>query len=364
MGRNMNILFLYGSMGKGGAERVIASLSNLLVDMGDTVNIAVSGGDGSAYPLDKRVGFHCLSVARASKSAAQAGGNLLRKMRAIRDVVKTLSPDVVVAFEPQLAVLAKLACPKAKVIGSERSNPYLARTGLRKKLFVKLSWLADGFVFQTAGARGFYPKRTQKKSAIIPNGVFVRVPDMVDYAAREKAVCTTGSLRAVKRHDLLISAFAEMHRVCPEYALHIYGDGPLRATLQQQIETLGLADSVTLMGNTADVGAVLTRHRIFVLSSDHEGMPNGLIEAMACGCACVSTDCNFGPSELVQSGENGVLVPIGDAKQMADALVTIAQDNALGTKLANNAQAIARELSPEQIAKRFRTYFETVSKEP
>lgn len=361
MGRNMNILFLYGSMGKGGAERVIASLSNLLVGMGDTVNIAVLGGGESAYPLVESVGFHNLGVARKSQNAAEAGGNLLRKLRAIRGAVKTLSPDVIVAFEPQLAVLAKIACPRSKVIGSERSNPYLARRGLRKKLFVKLSALTDGFVFQTEGARGFYPKRTQKKSAIIPNGVFVTVPEAaLPYREREKAICTTGSLRAVKRHDLLIAAFAEMRQTCPDYTLHIYGDGPLRETLQKQIEKLGLSDCVTLAGNVADVGAALTQHRIFVLTSDHEGMPNGLIEALACGCACVSTDCDFGPSELVKNGENGLLISTGDANAIAKALIALAQDEEAAETIALSAQEIAERLSPMQIAKRFRAYFESV----
>ena len=355
----MNILFLYGSMKKGGAERVIASLSNRFVDLGDTVTVTVLSSTESAYELDERVNFLRLGIAQDSENPIQAIWHQFRKMRAIKGAYKQIKPDVIVAFDPQLASLAKLAVPRACVVGSERANPYLARRGFQKKLFVKLSGLTDGFVFQTEGAKGFYPQKTQRKAEVIPNGVFCALPEKIpSYTERTMSVCATGSLRQVKRYDLLLNAFS--HVTAP-LTLHIYGDGALMEALKQQAQDLGISERVVFEGNCADVAAKLTTHRMFVLCSDHEGMPNGLMEALACGCACVSTDCNFGPSELITNGENGLLVPCGDAEKLAEAIEKIASDEEFASHLAKNAQGILKTHAPDVIADRFKTYFETVS---
>ncbi len=354
----MHILFLYGSMKKGGAERVIASLSNRFVALGDKVTVAVLDGTDSAYELDARVNFLPLGIAQDSENPLQAAWNQIRKMRAVKAVYRREKPDVLVAFDVQLAALAKLAVPRARVVGSERANPYLARRGLRWKLFVKLSALLDGFVFQTQGAKGFYPKKTQEKSAVIPNGVFCRLPEEIpSYSARTPSVCATGSLRHVKRYDLLLDAFA---RVSVPLTLHIYGEGALMEKLKAQAESLGISDRVVFEGNCADVAQKLITHRLFVLSSDHEGMPNGLMEALACGCACVSTDCNFGPSELIRDGENGLLVPCGDAVALAQAIERLASDEGLGGAVSSAARGILTTHAPHVIANRFKEYFENI----
>lgn len=354
----MHILFLYGSMRKGGAERVIASLSNRFVSLGDTVTVAVLDSSDSSYDLDERVKFVRLGIAKDSENPVQALLHQFGKMRAIKSVCRAQNPDVVVAFDAQLAVLAKLAVPRARVVGSERANPYLARRSFQKKLFVSLSTVTDGFVFQTHGAKGFYPQKTQKRSAVIPNGVFCALPaEIPPYGERSFSVCATGSLRHVKRYDLLLDAFS---RVKAPLTLHIYGDGALREKLKAQAKDLGISDRVVFEGNCADVASKLTTHRIFVLSSDHEGMPNGLLEALACGCACVSTDCDFGPSELIRNGENGVLVPCGDAQALADALETLANDAVLAERLSETAKGILDTHAPDVIAARFRKYFEDV----
>lgn len=337
---------------------MIASLSNRFVELGDTVTVTVLDDTESAYELDSRVNFLRLNIAQDSETPLQAAGNQIRKMRAIKKTYQSERPDVIVAFDVQLATLAKLAVPSARVVGSERANPYLVRNGFPKNLFVSLSKIVDGFVFQTQGAKGFYPPKTQKKSEVIPNGVFCALPSEIPaYDTRSLSICATGSLRRVKRYDLLLDAFS---RVSAPLTLHIYGDGELRDALKQQAEDLGISDRVVFEGNCADIAAKLVTHQIFVLSSDHEGMPNGLMEAMACGCACVSTDCDFGPSELISNEENGLLVPCGDAERLAEAIERIASDPALGEALSQNARNLIKTHSPAVIADRFRTYFKHV----
>ncbi len=361
----MKVLFLYSSMKKGGAERVIASLSNLFSEMGHSVTIAVLEQGASAYELDARVEYLPLGIAKESETVLDFAKSILRKLRTIRGVYRKVRPDVLVAFQPQLAVLAKLAVPSATVIGAERSNPRFARRSFKEKLFVKLSPICDGFLFQTKGARGLYPKRTGEKSCVIPNGVFVSPSgEVLPTSARGNRICATGSMRAVKRYDLLLSAFSKFSSIHAGYTLSLYGEGEQKEALVAQAERLGIADAVHFLGNTADVASALCAHEMFVLSSDHEGMPNGLMEALACGCACVSTDCDFGPRELIEDGENGLLVPTGDADALCDALCRIAEDRAFADALGVTAQKISTTHEPREIAKRFLSYFESVCNEP
>ncbi len=361
----MKVLFLYSSMRKGGAERVIASLSNRFVQAGHSVTVAVLDDAPSQYELDARVEYLPLGIAHESNTLLDFAKSILRKLRTIRKVSKTVRPDVLVAFQPQLAVLAKLAVPRTKVIGAERSNPRFARRNFKEKLFVKLSPICDGFLFQTKGAQAVYPERTGEKSCVIPNGVFVAPSgDVLPASARGKRICATGSMRKVKRYDLLISAFAEFHRTHADYTLTLYGEGPQKSELETLTKTRGVQDAVDFSGNTSDVAGALCNHEIFVLASDYEGMPNGLMEALACGCACVSTDCDFGPRELIEDGRNGLLVPTGDADAICAALCRIADDSAFADALGAAAQEIRTTHDPEIIAKRFLSYFESVCKEP
>lgn len=97
-----------------------------------------------------------------------------------------------------------------------------------------------------------------------------------------------------KNHALLIKAFATISDRYPDYRLVIYGDGPLRQQLETLVEDLGMADKVSLPGYTTFVREKMEQASLFVLTSDWEGMPNALIEAMALGVPCISTDCKGG----------------------------------------------------------------------
>ena len=169
-------------------------------------------------------------------------------------------------------------------------------------------------------------------------------------------IVATGRLAGTKRYDLILDAFASVRDVDPDFRLRIFGDGPEEAKIKEKIGLLGLEGSAFVMGLTKDVAGVLLSSRIFVLASDFEGMPNGLIEAMACGCACVSTDCDFGPSELIVNRENGLLVPKGDAGAIASALKELIADPDLASSCAKSAQKIRDTHSLEKIADRYYEY--------
>ena len=142
---------------------------------------------------------------------------------------------------------------------------------------------------------------------------------------RRKVVISVGRLAKQKNFPLLLKAFSlVVERV--DACLIIVGEGSERAELEELINELGLKDRVDLPGYRENVHPYVARSDLFVLSSDFEGMPNALVEAIAVGVPVVSTDCLSGPGEILQQGEGGLLVPVGDADALSDAIVDGLQD--------------------------------------
>lgn len=135
---------------------------------------------------------------------------------------------------------------------------------------------------------------------------------------------TIGSFNAVKNHRLLLQSFAQL---APELdaGLVILGEGGLRATLEQDVEDLGLQGRVVMPGFHADPTPWYNMADLFVLSSDYEGLSNVLIEALACGTPVLSTDCRYGPSEILENGRYGELVPVGNANALAAGILRAAR---------------------------------------
>lgn len=135
---------------------------------------------------------------------------------------------------------------------------------------------------------------------------------------RGHRVVTVGTLKAQKNHKLLIDAVADIEGRGAEVI--IVGEGTMREELERYIDARGLRDICKLVGKHENPAAFLESADLFVLSSDYEGLPNVLVEAMAFGLPIVSTDCPSGPAEILDNGTYGSLVPVGDAGALAAAM--------------------------------------------
>lgn len=132
-------------------------------------------------------------------------------------------------------------------------------------------------------------------------------------------IVAAGRLKPAKNFALLLRAFAIVRRT-RAVRLVIFGEGRLRAGLEALARELGVEAEVALPGHTPNPGAAFVRAALFVLASDWEGLPTVLIEALACGCPVVATDCPSGPAEILAGGRFGELVPVGDADALATAI--------------------------------------------
>ena len=173
-------------------------------------------------------------------------------------------------------------------------------------------------------------------------------------------VMTAGRLTAQKNQAMLIRSFAAIAGDVEE-ELRIYGEGELRRSLEALIAQLGMEGRIRLMGASDDMPAALAGCKLFVLSSDFEGMPNALLEAMAAGRCCVSTACPCGgPEAVLENGVNGLLVPVGEEEALSAAMLELLKDEEKRRTLAAAARERAEAFRPEAIFAYWRDYVEQV----
>lgn len=158
-----------------------------------------------------------------------------------------------------------------------------------------------------------------------------------------KKVINVGRLAAEKNQASLIRAWKEVNGLHPDWKLQIYGDGPLRDTLQSIINQEGLQGCITLEGNTTEVPKKLSQSSIFALSSVIEGFVLVLMEAMSAGLPCISYSCPCSPKDIISEGIDGFLVPVGDEHLLAQRICTLIEDEGLRRRMSANALIKAKK---------------------
>lgn len=358
----MKIAFMYGNMQRGGAQRVISCLAAYCAQMGDAVTILTLDGGGSDYELAPNVSVVGLNVAGDSANKMESARRFLTTERKLRAWMKAEKPDAVLAFSSKLTMQLLLARGQVgpALICSERANPAFRAESAATRMERLLLKKADGFIFQTQRVSLLFATEIRERGTVIHNGLFSPdIPEEVTPFAqrRQKEICAVGRLENdQKAYDVMLDAFALFREKHPEYVLHIYGSGDSEAAVRTQAEELSLTGSVVLHGNLPHVINEIKDMGMFVMTSRFEGMPNALIEAMACGLPCVCTDCDFGPAELIRDGENGLLAPVDDIPAIAAAMGQIADDPALAEKLSREALEIRRSHARDTICGQYRDY--------
>jgi glycosyltransferase involved in cell wall biosynthesis len=344
-------VFLVSSLRAGGAERVAATLASAWAEAGHEVRLVptfVPKGE-CFYPLSPKVQLHHLA------DEVQAGaqpGLTLRKLRAMRAMMKRWQPDVAVSFLTNVNVMTLLACLglRLPVVVSERTDPvhgeFAGRVlkALRRALYpraaavvVQTQAAIAGMNTDTPGAR-----RVVAIGNPLPQGLeaFERAPEAPDAGCELAAM---GRLVPSKQFDVLIRVFAGLARDYPDWRLTIWGEGPMREALQRQIDSAGLSARVRLAGRTSGPWQALACASAFAMTSAVEGFPNVLLEAMAIGLPCVSMDCPSGPAEISRQGQDALLTPPGDEPALAQTLARVMADADLRAQLGQRAALSVRE---------------------
>lgn len=330
----------------GGAERVMTVLANQFVARGMEATIITRQDTESVYPLDERVKVVSTAVSCSNKLLRNWKRNVL-----LRKLIIESNPDVIISFMTPMNIQAAFFTLGLQypLIVSERNNPE-TDISKRDKFFAKLLYpRCDGFVFQTEEAQKWFSKNIQKKSTVICNPISENLPERKP--ARRGKIVNVGRLTKQKNQKMLIDAFKIYQEKEGESSLTIFGVGPDEASLREYVEARGLTGKVELAGFCKNVMEQISDAELFVLSSDYEGMPNALIEAMGIGIACISTDCPCGgPRKLIENGKNGILVDVGNAEQLAAAMESVLSNGVLRAGLEQEAKKLRESLNPAVIA--------------
>ncbi|MGR5992081.1 glycosyltransferase [Bacillus paranthracis] len=216
---------------------------------------------------------------------------------------------------------------------------------------------AKGFVFQSNGAKALYSKKVQGNSTVILNPINSKKLPNYYKGKRKKEIVSVGRLHSQKNQKMLIKAFCCIAKEYPEYNLIIYGEGTLRKMLQSQVNDLGLKDRVFLKGNIPNVLDEINTASVFAFSSNYEGLPNALIEAMALGLPCISTDCSpGGAAMLIDNYKNGILVPVGDEEMLADGLRYLLSDYSNAMSMGMEAKKVINKVNESSIVSDWENY--------
>ena len=367
----IKVLFFISSLEGGGAERVMVDLLRN-IDRGriEPILVLLYPYEDSPYrqylPEDIRV----MVVTRKSDSLP---GKLLQLLNFIKTIHKE-KPNVILSMLTHNNIMAMLsgllfgvrviACEHntlSEVIKTEEGRTIL---GLHVAPLVRILYryakriitVSEGIKVNLIADFGIPEDRIQTIYNPVDlsriNALITVSPEHPFFRNQKPIVIAMGRLTAQKGFDILLKGFS---RVISEIdaRLIIMGEGPQRAYLENIIRDLGITDKVYLAGFQKNPYALLSHSAIFVLSSQYEGLPMAILEAMACGIPVISTDCSSGPREILQNGQCGILVPVNNETALADAITRLLKDREQREEFSKRGKERMKDFTVNEIVRQY-----------
>ncbi len=360
MAEKKTIAFYCSSLTKGGAERVFANLAEYFTEKGYTVYMVTQYKQEDEYCLKPGI-TRILSDITPGEEKNGRIGNFFARFFKLRNIFKKIKPDIVFSCNGKNNFMAQCTSMglHCKTVVSVVADPKMEYpTGLMRLLAKVLFRFADGIVFQTKEAMDFFPKAVRKKGVILPNSLNPQFIRERFEGEREKKIVAVGRLDDNKNHAMLLEAFAEIKEDFPDYRVVIYGEGEDRSKLEKLVAKRKLDGRVSLPGRTDKIEEKIYKSSLFVMTSDTEGMPNALIEAMSLGLCVISTDCPCGgPKELITPGKNGYLVPVRDTEALKEQLVYCLSHPEETEEVGREAARIQESMAPDSVNRKWEEYF-------
>lgn len=353
----MRILFIVRSIGYGGASKQLALTANAMTQKGHQVTVYSYNMNVLKQELLQDVTY----VPQPNLCRNKLEEYLFSPWR-IRKLIKRTKAEVVVSWRANAGCFTSLAClglKGVKHVFSERTDPY-TETSLFLKIATRLCRRADGGVFQTEKARDYYGQAMARRSVVIPNPIpgNTVLPEVVPVEQRQKKVAWVGRFfMKQKRMDVMVKAWAEVHKRLPDYKLVFYGDGADMAQTQQMVQEYGLEEYVEFKGVVKGVVDIIKDHALLVMTSDYEGIPNTILEAFIAGVPVVTTDCSPGGARiLIEDGVNGAIVPTGNDKAVAESIISIINTSIVSVDFIKKSRKKIENFHPNIVFEQWNDY--------
>ena len=364
----------------GGMERVLLNKIAYLVAHTDWEILLITTDQKNRppfYPLPEGVRWMDLDINYSDdndKGTIQKIKGYLRRKKNHKQKLSTIlnkeKADVMVSLFPSESSFYPSLKDGSKKVLELHFNKFFRlqynRTGLMGLIDRLRTWQDermvrkfDKFVVLSEEDKGYWGK--MQNLCVIPNAA-LRMSDT--YAEGDKKrVIAVGRLDYQKGFDRLIEAWriVQQNKTYADWHLDIFGQGEWKEMLQARINSYGLQDSMKLNAPTKQIGKEYTDSSMLVMSSNYEGFPMVMIEAMACGLPAVSFDFKCGPKDIIRHGENGLLVENGDIQGLAEAMMKLMEDEELRRRMSVEARKVTETYSEEVVMKKWVELFETVS---
>lgn len=321
------IAFAISSMAPGGAQRVVSALSKKFIDRFEIIIITFQDKP-SFYPIDERIKIiSCTNQINPSKNIISAFYLNIRLIVSIIKILRKNNVNLCISFLTTVNTLTIIA---SKIIGipiiiSERNNPIIVPPNRFWRFLRNASYkYSDYLVVQSNGSRRFFKKITPNhKIKIIQNPISenIRINNTrseINLNNEEIKILSVGRLTKNKAVHITILALSKLS--VTNWRFYIAGDGPLLNELIELCKSLNILHKVMFLGNIKNVEDYFYDADIFVFTSRSEGFPNALMEAYYSGMPCISTNCDFGPSDIIETNEDGFLIPVDDVESLKEKL--------------------------------------------
>lgn len=362
------IMFHLNCLEQGGAERVVTNLASQFYRDGYEVIIATEWQAKNEFTIEAGIRRLHVGLSKEDEVKSRIKQNFIRIINLRRAILKE-KPDAVIAFARKANYRALMSSrfTRIPVIISVRTNPVGHYDALSDKVVTALLFpKAAGCVFQTPGARDFFSKEIRKKSRVILNPIHEKYIGREIPKVRTKEIVHVGRLVDFKNQAMLIKGFSTVHKKYPEYTLKLFGgdshDGT-KEILEDIIQREGLHECVKLAGANDNLHNEIENAAFFAFTSDWEGLPNAVMEAMALGLPVISTDCPCGgPASVIKYNENGLLIPIKDQSALEYAMIWMIEHPELAEKMGFEARKIGLIANTESIYNQWKKYVEEICK--
>ena len=338
----------------GGLERILIDKMNALAaEEGFQIVLMTVWQDKAspAFPLDRRIEQVCLGVKRPESALGMLAA-MPRVLYIYNNKVRAIAPDVVIHFRAIGAMLTAFSSWKGYTV----FEAHLARQHNNHIwLYPLMEHRVDMVVCLTKGDAANYTRA--KRVEVIPNFSNLNSYCTLKSSSTSNSCLFVGRLSPQKDPLRLVRLWKMIVAKHPGWRLEICGDGELETEVRAEVERLGISDSVVMHGNVSDISGMYSRSAMLLLCSHMEGLPLVLIEAMHNGMPVVSTDCPYGPADIIRDGENGFLVPMNDDAAFVRAVSALMGDEALRKRMGERARKTSARYSREAIVERWKKMF-------
>ncbi len=351
------VLIFADKISLSGASKIISWVVNGLSINGKNITFVTYLAQEDSRDINicvKRIKLDVMGKSKILRSLSVISG--------LRKIIKKENFDLCIGFLPTECLYLQCATIgiNTKIIVCERSDPYFERSIIAN--FGRYLYnFADGAVFQTEKSKKYFSKKLQRKSIVIPNPSFPLKNKIIPYCNRENIICSSGRLFIrQKRQDILLKAFKKICDKDNNVILKIYGDGPDAKKLKQLCKQLGILNRVFFEGNVKNVESLISQSKAFILTSDYEGIPNVIIEAMQQGVPVVTTDCSPGGARvLIEDGVNGCIVPIRDVDAIAMKTIEILNNSSVAEQYIANSLKVVDKFNEKKIFDMWNQYIDS-----